>query len=1476
MTSDHPLDTPRPEAVLASRYALQWSESAGAPPDVFAFLNARPAATAAERLAVLLVDQRLRWEAGKGIPVEDYVAIEAEVGRDAGMLSALVLGELSVRRGRGEEIDLHRFAARFPGLQESLLGEGCAGDVVRLAETRDHFPASMQAREDNPGQTLAVRPPAEGTRSSTQLDGTRTADANDPHGRIGQGSAALGFSMDLDPETRYDEDWLSGGPASDLSRSIRFEVHQPPLGKGGMGIVYQAFDRERGELVALKTMKRIEPIALYRFKNEFRTLADISHPNLVNLYELIAVGDLWFFTMELVRGVDFIRYVQGAEPEPEGASAGNAFRPDQAVRLRNALRQLASGLIALHDAGKLHRDVKPTNVLVTREGRVVLLDFGVSADLRLNLSQTPGEDRVAGTVGYMAPEMAAGQPLTPASDWYSVGVMLYFTLTDRLPFEEKTGETESHSRASLPPRPHAVREGVPRDLSDLCDALLDSDPQRRPDGRTLLARLGGETSPECATLRSSIDFQGNGASWTLVGREPHRRVLDGAFETIRRGYSVLLLVSGRSGSGKSMLIQAFLADLVRNEDAVVLAGRCYERESVPYKALDSVVDALSRFLKDLPKDVAAGFLPEDLSPLARMFPVLRTVKAVAAASSSVSETLDARELRRRAVMALRELIRRIGRSRPLVVAIDDLQWCDLGNAPLLQELIAPPDPPRLLLILSYRSEDLDGSPLIPALRGDFPATLNGTGEGSPVVRELSLGPLTYAESRNFALELLGSRDPRALAHAHIVAKESGGNPYFITELVRSIAGGILPATPSLPAGHLALDTVIWERVARLSEGAQTLLKVVAVSGRPICLRDACEVAGLSEGGRAAAATLRAARLIRGTAGTNRDEIEIYHEWVRETANARLDADELRSFHRRLAKVLEGSDQVDAETIGFHFQAAGLHARAAEHFARGAENANQVLAFGYASKLYALALQLRADLPEADNQALRISLGDALANAGRGQEAALVYLRASETAEPALSLDLKRKAASQFLLGGHFEEGFALIETGLQTRGMKLPRSPAAALRSLVRRRAWLRLRGLNFRPRLASEVPAETRSLIDLCWSAGAGLSNIDPVRGADFQTRGLLLALNAGEPYRIARSLTLEAATISMAGAEARKRATAVLDRAESLSRDATDPHLEGLVTLGRGITALMTGAWREADGWFSTAEPILRGRCSGVCWELDTLQNLKLWARIHLGDLNEVRRVWPGLMKEARERGDLHAMTNLSTYASTLLRLADDQPDRAHVELDEAMSRWSGRGFHLQHSAAVRARALIHLYRGDGEAAHREMQKSWPLYRDSLLPRIQMIRVQHLRLRAQCALVAAWNTNDSSRYVADAERLGQALARENVAWAQAHARLILAGVGAFVGGRFAIARNFSNCVADHEQNEMGLFAAASLRRVGECLGNLEGRADLEKADALMRSQGVKDPVKFARCFAPPCPFGEETTPSEKNHLRRSEPVRH
>ena len=502
-----------------------------------------------------------------------------------------------------------------------------------------------------------------------------------------------------------------------------------------MGVVYEAHDRETDKVVALKTLTRAEASHISRFKNEFRSLADVSHPNLVALYEFMADGQYWFFTMELVQGVNFLEYVRpGYHAKHMQSSKTPTLRkgshesdnehladyeaetrqldsirttsmdelPDvpedtslsrvrlDLSRLSVAIRQLAEGLHGLHETGKLHRDIKPSNVLVTKEGRVVILDFGLVAEVEgkeLHDSAT-----LAGTPDYMSPEQGAQLPISRASDWYSVGVMLYQALTGRLPFAGKFFEVMMNKQNFDPPAPSELVTDIPPELDDLCVQLLRRKPDERPSGREVLRILGhGRTGPLQRPIVSSpapslVETQ------SFVGREKQLRELEDAFAVVRRGQTVTVYLHGSSGMGKSALAQHFLDELREQEkNVVILEGRCYERESVPYKALDGVVDSLTKYLLSLPEAKAEALMPREVLALARLFPVMLQVDAVFNAPQRDHDIPDPFTLRRKAFGALRELLARISDRQPLVLYIDDLQWSDADSTTLLEDLLRPPD-----------------------------------------------------------------------------------------------------------------------------------------------------------------------------------------------------------------------------------------------------------------------------------------------------------------------------------------------------------------------------------------------------------------------------------------------------------------------------------------------------------------------------------------------------------------------------------------------------------------------------------------------------------------------------------------------------------------------------------------------------------------------------------------------------------------
>ena len=188
--------------------------------------------------------------------------------------------------------------------------------------------------------------------------------------------------------------------AADMFRSIsRFEI-VTMLGRGANGVVYRALDRESGQEVALKTLHAADAEQTYHLKAEFRSLAQIAHPNLVQLEELFVAGSECFFTMELLEGHTFAKLVGSASEETP-----RVWTAPGLARLRGVMTQLVSGIAALHAAGKLHRDIKPSNIIVTDAGRAVLVDFGLCTELRL---VERARHHLVGTLVYMAPEQAWG------------------------------------------------------------------------------------------------------------------------------------------------------------------------------------------------------------------------------------------------------------------------------------------------------------------------------------------------------------------------------------------------------------------------------------------------------------------------------------------------------------------------------------------------------------------------------------------------------------------------------------------------------------------------------------------------------------------------------------------------------------------------------------------------------------------------------------------------------------------------------------------------------------------------------------------------------------------------------------------------------------------------------------------------------------------------------------------------------------
>ena len=350
----------------------------------------------------------------------------------------------------------------------------------------------------------------------------------------------------------------------------------------------------------------------------------------------------------------------------------------------------------MHEAGCIHRDLKPSNVLVTEEGRVVILDFGLAKNAN---SESLSGDGIFGTPAYMAPEQALEKPCLPASDWYAVGTMIYEVLAGRCPFEGALLEVLLKKQTEDPPAPNPMGLFADDRMQALCMKLIHRDPARRPVGAEILAQLG--VVPGQRTLAQTVRHPAVGTKG-VVGREAELQVLHRAYWEMCKGSLAVTMVQGTSGIGKTSLVENFIERWLPTASSVplVLRGRCHEREALPFKAFDSVVDSLTHHLTKLGDDNLSYVLPDGILHLAEIFPVLRRLKLIAHERYAMPPLRDAKELRNQAFGAFCDLLVRMARLHPIVIFIDDLQWADLDSFALLRALMRQPGAPALQLILN--------------------------------------------------------------------------------------------------------------------------------------------------------------------------------------------------------------------------------------------------------------------------------------------------------------------------------------------------------------------------------------------------------------------------------------------------------------------------------------------------------------------------------------------------------------------------------------------------------------------------------------------------------------------------------------------------------------------------------------------------------------------------------------------------------
>jgi formylglycine-generating enzyme required for sulfatase activity/tetratricopeptide (TPR) repeat protein len=429
----------------------------------------RAGASPEERRALLRADQQRRWRAGQPMRIEDYLAAAPDLADDAATLLDLIQHERQVRAELGETTSAAEYQARFPALAASL---GPVGPEPQAVGAQPPTPSAVGVDSSSTTQQFGATPspPAPQPPCGTlmTLGTVHTPDDLGPRAPEIPGYEVLG-----------------------------------ELGRGGMGVVYQARDRRLGRVVALKMIRsadHADRAELQRFLAEAQAVAALQHPHIVQVHDIGELNGLPFFTLEFVSGGSLAQRLGG---EPQTAS-------DAAY----LTEQLARAMHYAHVKGVVHRDLKPANVLLDQGPPTPLghctakiTDFGLAKRVEGGSGMTRS-GAILGTPSYMAPEQAQGKgkEVGPAADVYALGAVLYELLTGRPPFRAATAvDTLLQVTNADPVPPRRLQPSAPRDLETICLKCLEKNPERRYaaagaladdlrcflDGETITARPAG-------------------------------------------------------------------------------------------------------------------------------------------------------------------------------------------------------------------------------------------------------------------------------------------------------------------------------------------------------------------------------------------------------------------------------------------------------------------------------------------------------------------------------------------------------------------------------------------------------------------------------------------------------------------------------------------------------------------------------------------------------------------------------------------------------------------------------------------------------------------------------------------------------------------------------------------------------------------------------------------------------------------------
>lgn len=811
------------------------------------------------------------------------------------------------------------------------------------------------------------------------------------------------------------------------------------LGSGGMAIVYEAEHETTGQRAALKVawpIQLLEGRGRDRFRREAQTHAAIQHPNLVRLLDWRDLADGYpYLALELLTGRTL------------AAALGEIVRlplPDRLQRVFEIAIDVAAALGVLHVAGVVHRDVKPSNMMLCDDGTTKLLDFGLVRPHLDDPAATPmtGAGATLGTPAYMAPEQwNTAERATEAADLYSLGVILFEAITGELPAPTAFALIEQRLRHPETLRlGYALRISVPEPLEEMVAELLAFDPRNRPLRAWAVIERLRAIEP---ALAERIDLVADARRMQylrdppIAGREQELARLDDVVRKLCAWDSAgaVVLIVGEAGIGKSRLVRELRGQLA-SRHAPVSVLKCQAQSS---SALIAWLGTLIETVRT--RDDAAALVAGIGRVLAQRESRFLELPGVA----EQPEPADlGSENAARQTRAIAELLTRL-HPRGAALIVEDLHEADERTLDFLAELVRTGWHERSLIVVTYRPEELGR---------EQRRLVSELGRHQPIAFDLA--PLDEDGTARLLHGLLGTRTPPAALAAHFL-REGRGHPFWIAETVRllqaqgylgvddtgswDLAQKDLSDLPLTPPAHIA--EVIAERLERLADGfGRALIKVAhaaAVLAHDFDEALLAAVARLDED-EATEAIDELARCRFLVPAADASAWDWCHDLQRAAVYERLGEGRRRRLHQRAADVLSTRPSrplaISPATIAFHYHHAGNTAGAIPWYEKAATEAVARFAYSEAETYFATYFDL-SEGPSAQSVAVRLCRAERLLlMCGRFEEAQSEYrlavheAEAIEPADVALHARALKGLAASLRMAGRVEDSRAALDQAL--------------------------------------------------------------------------------------------------------------------------------------------------------------------------------------------------------------------------------------------------------------------------------------------------------------------------------------------------------------------------------------------------------------------------------------------------------------